>query len=834
MLLRSLNLRDLAGWRGEIALTLAAAVLATLFLALGYGRAWPLALDIGGQDSRFIDLATNDDPAHGFHAVERFGDAAARWTSGAATLALPRPPGGTAAILSLRLLNSRPTDQPVPALTLSADGQQLGLFEVTRPVAGMRVYRVLVPAGTRLDWAERFELRNQPITLAGDPRPLGVVADQATLAPLGAALLPLWLLLIGLALGALGYALPRGAGVARGPALVTALAIAALVAWGIAARPLEVLPFVQRIAALLGLGCAGLWSARLLAPPVATTNHRPTTNDDRRRPGRDRPTGVVGVKHATRNTQHATRFSILNSQFSIRGSDLPIYLAVAWWMGPLFQAIISADGARGVTPPVPTAWIGGALALGLVAISIWHRLRRPTTNDQRPPTNDGAYETPGTRHPFTRSPVHPFTNRALALFAIAAVAHLAYMLWFAFQRQGPDFWILFKGAREWARGGSLYDLQAIATNHFGHVFKVPPFYGMLFTPFVFQDGERILFFHRVINTLLIGAIGLTWLRMWGLRLVSAAGAGVLILLNFRPIADTLAFGQIDLALLLLLILALWALRDERDLVAGILVALGTLFKIYPLILLAFFVIKRRWRTLAGFAVGMLVFNALSIAVMGWEMHRVYLTEVFPRIGGTTAQDQNQTISGFMARFVASPADVQIFRDRAISLPATAISGLVALLGCGLALGAARPRTTAFALQYSVFLLLMVLVVPAAWMHYETLLFVPFGALLLHLHDHAVPLPRAAALALGFALIGYGNQFSFYTGTVMGILTIAGVSYKFYGMLLLGGMLAVTLLEERAPLELPRWLPTPQIMRQAPDPGSPSLKTRAMTRFREDV
>ncbi len=136
------------------------------------------------------------------------------------------------------------------------------------------------------------------------------------------------------------------------------------------------------------------------------------------------------------------------------------------------------------------------------------------------------------------------------------------MLWFAFGRQGPDFWILFKGAREWVRGGSLYDLQAIHTNHFGHVFKVPPFYGMLFTPFVFQDGERILIFHRIINVILIGATAWVWLRMWGLRLLSAAGAGVLILLNFRPIADTLAFGQIDLALLLLLTLALWALALE--------------------------------------------------------------------------------------------------------------------------------------------------------------------------------------------------------------------------------------------------------------------------------
>src|SRR5262245_11634801 len=259
-------------------------------------------------------------------------------------------------------------------------------------------------------------------------------------------------------------------------------------------------------------------------------------------------------------------------------------------MGPLYQAIITADGAPGVSPPAPTVWIAGALALSLLALSAWHWLRRPAADHGRAGGSALAHGTQQTADNtyglLSRALARPLRDQALALFAAAAGAHLLYMLWFPFQRQGPDFWILFKGARDWARGGSLYDLQAIAANHFGHVFKVPPFYGMLFTPFVFQDGERILFFHRVLNTLLVGAIALSWLRMCGLRLASAAGAGVLVLLNFRPIADTLAFGQIDLALLLLLILALWALRDGRnpdagrgDILAGALVALGTLFKV---------------------------------------------------------------------------------------------------------------------------------------------------------------------------------------------------------------------------------------------------------------
>jgi hypothetical protein len=447
-------------------------------------------------------------------------------------------------------------------------------------------------------------------------------------------------------------------------------------------------------------------------------------------------------------------------------------------MGPLWQWVETADGAVNVTPAPTTSWIGGALALGLLGLAGWYALRGGTL-----PLNQRA---------------GMLRRVALVLCVVAALAHLVYMIWFAFQRQGPDFWILFKGARDWARGGSLYDLDAIVENHFGHVFKVPPFYGMLFLPFVFQDGERILFFHRIINVILISVTAIIWLRMWGLRIRSTAGAGVLILLNFRPITDTIAFGQIDLALLLALTLALWALRADRAMLAGALVALGTLFKVYPLLLLAFLIVKRRWWALAGFALGMLVLNGLSISVIGWEMHRVYLFEVLPRIGGTTSWVENQTISGFLARLSVLPTDTTIFHNRPIELLGLALGAAIGLLACLLALRPARPASTTLALQYGSFALVMVLTVPAAWMHYQTLLFLPFAALLLHARDHQIGLTRAALLAISFALAGCGNQWSYYNGTVLGVLTVLGVSYKFYGMLLLGGVLATTLLEGLAP------------------------------------
>lgn len=733
-------------WQRDARAIIIAAMASVVLLTIAYNRVWPLSINIGENDGRF---------AVNFNAPESISGRAMRWTTGASEVLVPRPPDGTPAMLSMRAVNARPDGQPTPNLTLHVDGKALPPFPITRAVSGVRDYHVLVESGARLRWSLPVEFDSDTIVPPQDPRPLGFMLDSLTWTPLhgGLPLPSLWLGAWAALLGAWGYSFPRSFGIDRGRALAAALVVAMLVAMGIAARPLEVLPFVQRIAALLGLGTAAVLLARFFAPPVPAHDERRTTKEEER----------------------------LLSGSCVIGWHLPVYLGVASWIGPLFQLILTADGVDGVTPSPFTMWIGGALLLALAALSGWALLRHDQAR---------------------------LTGGALWLFAIASVAHLVAMIGFAYTRSGPDFWILFRGARDWARGGSLYDLQAIHTDHFGHVFKVPPFYGMLFVPFVFQDGLQILLYHRILNTLLLAATVLVWFRMWNIRVLSAMGAGVLILLNMRAFTDTMAFGQIDLALLLILTLALWALRAGRDGMAGALVALGTLFKIYPLLLLGFFVAKRQWRALAGFVLGMIVFNGISIAVMGWDMHRVYLLEVLPNIGGTTSWVENQTIGGFLARMVDTPTEAGVLTNRPIALLANALSLVVIAAACVLALRPARRDTTGFALHYSLFLLVMVLAIPAAWMHYETLLFVPFAVLLLHWRNRAVPLGRAVALALSFGLIAYGNQWSYYTGTVMGALTILGISSKFYGMLLLGGVLARTLLDEGVPIpaRAGRWLP----------------------------
>jgi hypothetical protein len=701
--------------RNDLLICLAAVLGTLLALTVAFHQVWPLTVQLGERDARFVQ---------GFHEPERFGGDLARWSTANAALLLPRSSDGTPARLVLRLRESRPADQPPARVTISAESGPLASFTLERGTTGVRRYQLLLPGSLGFQWHTTIAISSDTISTPNDPRPLGVVVDQATLHPLPSIWPSLWIALWGVALAVVSYAMLRSLAAKPLLALGVTLGLAALLAGATATRPLELLPFLQRIPALLALLLAIFWLGRWLC-------------------------------NATTDT-------------TISGAQLPILLGVAFWVGPLVQIILTLDGAQGVTPPPPTAWIAASLAVAVVC-AITLRLVRPQAFDHA-----------------------RMVNVVLVFLALAATLQLTYSIWFAFQRQGPDFWILFKGAREWARGGSMYNLVDITTNHFGHVFKVPPFYGMLFLPWVFQDGERILWFHRMLNVVLLAVAIICWLRMWGIHLWSLVAAGTLVLISFRPFADTIAYGQIDLTLLLLLVLALWALRNERDLLAGMLVALGTLLKIYPILLLAFFVVKLRWRALAGFALAMLICNGLAIGIVGWEMHRTYLFEVLPRIGGTTAWIENQTISGFLARLVSSPTDSGIFPDRMLGLVGLGIGALLGGLACLLSLAPAAHRSTTFALQYGQFLLLMVLVVPAAWMHYETLLFVPYAALLLHFRERNLSLGTASALALSFALVAYGNQWSYFSGTVMGVLTTAGVSYKLYGMLLLCGVLVAEL------------------------------------------
>ncbi len=707
-------------------------LLGCLFLALTLGAAAfqiapPLALEASSYDQNFLS---------GADAIEQIGGAPGRWMLGGAELRLPSL-GVRSAILSLVLLNSRPENRPDPTITLSVDNQQLAVFPVGHSNGQARRFMLLLPSTLRSSLG--IQISSDTISLPSDPRPLGVVFQAARLAPTAGGLrLPPLLSLVALAsIALLSYGALYGTGMGARTALGLVILITAGLAAVIALRPLEGVPFLGRLGGLAGIACATVWLARLIAPPQRSAG-----------------------------------------RLVLRRADLPIYLGLAWWTMPLYQIVLTLDGAHNGAPNPATIAIGAATALAALAAL---------------PLRGVA-----ARRGWT------YRQVLTAVLLGGSLAHTLFLIGFAFSRSGPDFWIYFRAARGFVRDGlPLYDVEGIRANHFGYSFKWPPLYAAILSPFTIFDGTSVLIGHRIINTLFLGATAVLLLRRAPNWPIAVA---ILLLFNFRPATDTIAFGQVDIELLLGATLTLLATLRGRDSLAGALIAVFTLIKLYPALLFGFFLAQRRWRVLIGALIAGLACTALSLATFGWEAHWAFISQVIPLIGGggsSTPWIENQTFSGFFSRFFAPRISSEPFSTPLVSVATYAFFGLTLLLAFVLAAARAPKDVDRWAswkstapLQFSLFLLLTVLAVPAAWMHYQTVTLLIFAAIVLH-SDAPLRLGSATALAAAYALIAYGNQGSFTGISISRGIMLLGYSYKFYGLMLLLGIISVEIWHDLA-------------------------------------
>ncbi len=114
---------------------------------------------------------------------------------------------------------------------------------------------------------------------------------------------------------------------------------------------------------------------------------------------------------------------------------------------------------------------------------------------------------------------------------------------------------------------------------------------------------------------------------------------------------SLWLGQMDALLLLLLAGAILAAARGRHVVAGSLLGAAAVCKLHPLLLLGYFVLRRRWGAVAAGCAVFVAGNAVALWAVGWEPHRVYLHEVLPLVGRGTVKPDNVSLFAVMAQFM---------------------------------------------------------------------------------------------------------------------------------------------------------------------------------------
>jgi hypothetical protein len=190
--------------------------------------------------------------------------------------------------------------------------------------------------------------------------------------------------------------------------------------------------------------------------------------------------------------------------------------------------------------------------------------------------------------------------------------------------------------------------------HTGYLY--PPFFAALLRPLAllpYRVAETLWLFCNVvlflpICTLLlhIGQISKRWaLVLFPLGLLLPA------------VYDTWLLGQVTLLLTLLLLGSLTlairtAPRPQHEFLAGILLGVATMIKIYPILLSPIYLRHRRWIALGGFGTSLLITGGLGILFGGgWETTQYWVHSVLPSASGMTPFPSNQSLRGVVARLL---------------------------------------------------------------------------------------------------------------------------------------------------------------------------------------
>jgi hypothetical protein len=195
--------------------------------------------------------------------------------------------------------------------------------------------------------------------------------------------------------------------------------------------------------------------------------------------------------------------------------------------------------------------------------------------------------------------------------------------------------------------GELYDIRAqqqfqdvlVGNDERALPFIRPAYQALLFVPFSVLPYRTAYLAFLGVNLLLL-AIAFWILRSKMQNLARIwRGLPVIIVLVFYPIALALMQGQDSILLLLLLAAALVALEQGRERRAGILLGLG-LFKMQIVIPIALlFLLWRRWRFFAGFALSAYLLALISLCVVGFAQSVAFARSLFSVGTGLAATHQ---------------------------------------------------------------------------------------------------------------------------------------------------------------------------------------------------
>ena len=262
-----------------------------------------------------------------------------------------------------------------------------------------------------------------------------------------------------------------------------------------------------------------------------------------------------------------------------------------------------------------------------------------------------------------------------------------------------------------------------------------PLIAYLFAPFALLPDKVAAVLFTLVGLL---CIALAW---WMLSRALNLGRpdSMLLLLLFAacgPLHNSVKEGNTSHLILTLLIGAFWALKQHRELAAGVLLGLAALLKPPLLLLGVYFFLRGRWRIVSGGAIACSLAALLSLLIFGWTAHVTWYSHVLaPYSDGQILAFNVQSMRAFVGRLVFEPAVLTDWSLQQLPEYARHASTAATLALVGVTITAFMRRQSSaqdaevLDLEFSMVLVLACLISPVSWSHYYCWLLIPIAVLM---------------------------------------------------------------------------------------------------------
>ncbi|MFZ0889422.1 MAG: glycosyltransferase family 87 protein [Candidatus Binataceae bacterium] len=230
---------------------------------------------------------------------------------------------------------------------------------------------------------------------------------------------------------------------------------------------------------------------------------------------------------------------------------------------------------------------------------------------------------------------------------------------------------------------------------------------------------------------------------------------------YPPTRANFAAAQSQILILLILALMMRLLESGYDASASLLLSGAVLLRAYPLLLVGYFVLKRRWKVVAFTVAGVLAGGIVTVVGIGPARAFSFLGAVglapsrnflsLNAIGSLPPQVAHSTDNGSIQNAMTM-LFLLLYPRRSNQLATSIAARLTEVILLGLTLAATRSDTDDQAQEWPelcLWIAAMVMLPPISWEHYRVLLLIPYAQLVIAYNEG-----KAGRAALSMIVVSY--------------------------------------------------------------------------------